>query len=71
MDELIKTKYKFVYTDKYGLKHKMNDIQVLEEPNELPQMLDEFKQFLNMCGYLYVDEVQIKTKQGDIISNIY
>ena len=49
----------------------MNDIQVLEEPNELPQMLDEFKQFLNMCGYLYVDEVQIKTKQGDIISNIY
>lgn len=71
MDELTKVKYKFAYKDEYGLKHKMNDTQLLDEENELSQMLDAFKQFLNTCGYLYVDEVQVKTKQGNIISNIY
>ena len=71
MDGLTKVKYKFAYKDEYGLKHKMNDAQLLDEENELSQMLDAFKQFLNMCGYLYVDEVQVKTKQGNIISNIY
>ena len=71
MDGLTKVKYKFAYKDEYGLKHKMNDAQLLDEENELSQMLDAFKQFLTMCGYLYVDEVQVKTKQGNIISNIY
>jgi len=64
-------KYKFAYTDEYGLEHKMKDVQSFDMVNDLPQMLDEFKQFLNTCGYLYVDEVQITTKQGSTISNIY
>lgn len=71
MGESDKVKYKFTYTDEYGLKHKMKDVQSFDMVNDLPQMLDEFKQFLNMCGYLYVDGVQITTKQGNTISNIY
>lgn len=71
MNESDKVKYEFTYKDEYGLKHKMKDIQSFDMVNDLPQMLDEFKQFLNMCGYLYVDRVQITTKQGSTISNIY
>ena len=71
MDELSKVKYSFAYKDEYGLKHKMNDTQLLDSENELPQILDKFKQFLNICGYIYVDEVQVTTKQGNTISNIY
>ena len=71
MDEPTRLKYKFIYKDEYGLKHKMTDTQLLNDEDDLPQMLDEFKQFLHMCGYLQVDSIQITTKQGNTISNIY
>ena len=67
----VRLRYKFIYKDEYGLKHKITDVQLLDEENELSQMLDEFKRFLHICGYLCVDSIQVTTKQGNTVSNIY
>lgn len=61
--------YDFTYVDQFGLSsHMCKQGVVVDSITELPQLLSEFKNFLHMCGYSWVKDIQVVKNNDEIIT---
>lgn len=65
-----KIAYDFTFLDQHGLQNHMCKEDILiDEDAELPQLLEAFRQFVNVCGYTFVDTIIAKGKTGVEVSS--